>query len=154
MVIIFMLLFLVIDIVSKLIISNMFDVYDSVVVIKDFFNITYVQNTGAAWSMFSDKTWLILIVSLIIIGLIVWYIYKNKPKSKVEVIGYSLVLGGALGNFIDRIIYGYVIDFFDFYIFGYDYPIFNLADSFIFVGVILIIICTWRCNNGNKGSRK
>ena len=60
-----------------------------------------------------------------------------------------MVLGGAIGNFIDRVIYGYVIDFFDFYIFGYDYPIFNLADSFILIGVILLVIYTWRCSDGN-----
>ena len=60
-----------------------------------------------------------------------------------------MVLGGALGNLLDRIIYGYVIDFFDFYIFSYDYPIFNMADCFIFVGVIILIIYTWRCKDGN-----
>jgi len=151
MMILLVAVFLVVDIISKLIVSNLMSVYDSIIVVKDFFYITYVRNTGAAWSIFADKTWLIIIISLIIIGLIVVYIYKNKPKSKIEIVGYSMILGGAIGNFIDRIVYGYVIDFLDFYIFGYDYPIFNLADSFIFVGVILIIIYAWRCKDGNKG---
>lgn len=142
-------IFLIIDIVSKLIVSNLMNVHDSILVIENFFYITYVRNTGAAWSIFADKTWLITIVSLIIICLIIWYIYKNKPKSKLDKLAYSMILGGALGNFIDRIVYGYVIDFLDFYIFGYDYPIFNLADSFIFVGVILLVIYTWRCKDGN-----
>lgn len=141
--------FLVIDIVSKLIVSNLMNVNESIRVIKDFFYITYVRNTGAAWSIFAGETWLLIIVSLIIISFIVWYIYKNRPKSKLEIVGYSMVLGGAIGNFIDRVIYGYVIDFFDFYIFGYDYPIFNLADSFILIGVILLVIYTWRCSDGN-----
>ena len=149
MIIILTIIFVIIDIVSKLVISNLMDVYDSIVVIKNFFNITYVHNTGAAWSLFAGRTWLLVIVSLIIISFIIFYIYKNKPKNRYEKIGYSLVLGGAIGNFIDRIVYGYVIDFLDFNIFGYDYPIFNLADTFIVVGVIILCICTWRCKDGD-----
>ena len=141
--------FLMIDIVSKLIISNLMDIHDTIKIVDDFFYITYVRNTGAAWSIFSDKTWLIIIISLIIIGIVVFYIYKNKPKMKLEKIGYALILGGAVGNFLDRIIYGYVVDFLDFYIFGYNYPIFNLADVFIVVGIFLLVIHTWRCKDGN-----
>jgi signal peptidase II len=150
MLIIFLtLLFLVIDIISKLVVSNLMNVYDSVVIIKDFFYISYVRNTGAAWSIFSDNTWIVILFSMIIIAVIIVYIYKNKPKNNIEKIGYSLILGGAIGNFIDRIVYGYVIDFFDFYIFGYDYPIFNVADTFIVLGVIVLVIYTWRCKDGN-----
>ena len=141
--------FLVVDIISKLVVSKLMDVFDSIVIIKDFFYITYVRNTGAAWSIFEGKTLGRIVVSLIIISFIIYYISKNSPKNKVEVVGYSLVLGGAFGNLLDRIIYGYVVDFLDFYIFGYDYPIFNLADSFIFVGVVILVICTWRCNDGD-----
>ena len=142
-------IFFLIDLISKVIVSNVIEVNEVIVVIKNFFSITYVRNTGAAWSIFSDFTLGLVIISLIIIFLIVYYISKNKPKNKLEFFGYSLILGGALGNLFDRIVYGYVIDFLDFYIFGYDYPIFNVADSFIFVGVILVIIHTWRCNDGN-----
>ena len=149
MMIILTMVFLVIDVVSKILVSNLMDVYDSVIIVRDVFYITYVRNTGAAWSMFAGKTWLLIGVSLIIIGLICFYIYKNKPKSKKEMVGYSLVLGGAIGNFLDRIIYGYVIDFFDFYIFGYDYPIFNMADVFIVIGVMILILCVWRDKDGN-----
>ena len=87
------------------------------------------------------------------IGGIVLYVYKNKPKYKLEKIAYSLILGGAIGNFLDRIVYGYVIDFLDFYIFGYNYPIFNLADTFIVLGVLLLIIYVWRYSDGDKGNR-
>jgi len=149
MMIILTIVFLMIDIVSKVIVSSLMDVHDSIKIIDNFFYITYVRNTGAAWSIFSDKTWLIIIISLIIIGIVVFYIYKNKPKMKLEKIGYSLILGGAVGNFLDRIIYGYVVDFLDFYIFGYNYPIFNLADTFIVVGIFLLVIYTWRCKDGN-----
>ena len=149
MMIIFVIVFLIIDIVSKLVVSNLMDVHDSIIVIKNFFYITYVRNTGAAWSIFSDKTWMLVLVSLVIISVIVIYVLKNKPKSMLEKVGYSMILGGAIGNFIDRIIYGYVIDFLDFYIFGYSYPIFNLADTFIVIGVLLLVIYTWRCKDGN-----
>lgn len=149
MIVILTVIFLIIDIVSKLFISNLMDVGDSIIVIQNFFYISYVRNTGAAWSIFSGETVGLILISLIIICFIVYYILKNKPKSRLEKIGYSMILGGAFGNLFDRIIYGYVIDFLDFYIFGYDYPIFNLADSFIFVGVILLMIYTWRCKDGN-----
>ena len=147
--IILTIIFLIIDIISKLVVSSLMNVYDSIVIIKNFFCITYVRNTGAAWSIFEGRVLGIIVVSLIIISFIVYYISKQKVKSKLEKIGYSLILGGALGNLLDRIIYGYVIDFLDFNIFGYDYPIFNLADSFIFVGVMLLIIYTWRYNDGD-----
>lgn len=154
-IIILTILFLFLDIVSKLIVSKFFELGDSISVIDDFFHITYVRNTGAAWSMFSDKSYLVLILSLIIIVGIILYVYKNKGDNVLEKIAYSLILGGALGNFVDRIISGYVIDFLDFNIFGYDYPIFNLADTFIVIGVILMVVYTWRCNSGrNKGRRK
>lgn len=149
MIIIFTIIFFLIDLGSKLIITNLMDVHDSIVVIKDLFNITYVRNTGAAWSIFADKTWMLILVSLFIIIFIVGYVLKNKPKNKLEVVGYSLILGGSIGNLLDRVIYGYVIDFLDFNIFGYDYPIFNLADTFIVIGVLCLIIYTWRCKDGN-----
>ena len=142
-----------IDLISKIIVSKILSINEVIVVIKDFFNITYVRNTGAAWSIFAGETLGLIIISLIIIALICYYISKNKIKSKLELVGYSLILGGAIGNLYDRIVYGYVIDFLDFYIFGYDYPIFNLADSFIFIGVMLIVVYTWRYENGNESNR-
>ena len=153
MMIFLIIVFLIIDIVSKLVVSNLMVVNDSIMVIKNFFYITYVKNTGAAWSIFSGETLGLIIVSLIIIAFIIYYISKNKPSTMMEKIGYAMILGGSFGNLLDRIIYGYVIDFLDFNIFGYNYPIFNLADSFIFIGVILIIIYTWRCEDGNKSNR-
>lgn len=152
--IVFTLLFLVLDIVSKVLVSKYIVLEKSIKIINDFFYITYVRNTGVAWSMFSSKTILVLLVSSFIILGIVLYIYNNRPKNMLEKVAYSMVLGGAIGNFVDRIIYGYVIDFIDIKIFGYDYPIFNLADAFIVIGVILLVIYTWRCNNGNTGNRK
>jgi len=142
--IILTILFFVIDLISKIVIINMLDVFDSYVVIKDFFNITYVKNTGAAWSILSgDRSFLIMISFTIILAIIV-YIKNHKPVKKIDIIAYSMILGGAIGNFSNRLFLGYVIDFLDFNIFGYDYPIFNLADTFIVIGVVLLLISSWR----------
>ena len=138
---------ILLDMVSKYIVSRLLIVNESVMIIKNFFNITYVRNTGAAFSIFSGNTFLVMIVSFIIIIGIILYISKNKPSNKIDKISYSLILGGAIGNFIDRIIYGYVRDFIEIDIFGWDYPIFNLADVFVVVGVILLVITTWRGRN-------
>lgn len=134
------LIILLSDIIVKYMVNKLLIVNESIIVIKNFLNITYVKNTGAAWSILSKSTFLIIIISgLIILGIIL-YIWKNKPSKKLEKIAYSLILGGALGNFINRICCGYVIDFFDINIFGWNYPIFNLADVFIVIGVIILVI--------------
>lgn len=152
--IILTLIFLLVDIVSKLLVSRYILLEKSIKIINNFLYITYVRNTGAAWSMFSSRSVLVLIVSFFIIVGIVLYVNKNRPKDKIERLAYSMILGGALGNFVNRIVYGYVIDFIDVKIFKYDYPIFNLADSFIVIGVILLVVYAWRCENGNKSFRK
>lgn len=148
-IIILSIIFFLIDLISKKIITESLYIGESIKIIKNFFNITYVRNTGAAFSILSEYTWLLVIVSLFIIFLIVYYISKNKPKNKIEYISYSMILGGAIGNLYDRVVYGYVIDFLDFNLFGYSYPIFNLSDSFIFIGVILLIIHIWRRKDAN-----
>ena len=153
--IIFTLIFTIIDICSKLVVSKYLSINESIKIINNFINITHVRNTGVAWSLFNNQTILVLIVSIIVIIGIILYIRKNKPTNNVEKISYSLVLGGAIGNLIERLIYGYVTDFIDIKIFNYNYPIFNLADTFIVIGVILLIIITWRCEHDrNKSKRK
>ena len=147
--IIFTLIVLLLDIISKIIIRHYFFLGESINIIDNFLSITYVRNTGAAWSIFQNNTMMVLVISFIVIGLIITYINKNKPDRFIKKIIYSFVLGGALGNFIDRVVYGYVTDFIDIKIFGYDYPIFNVADIFIVVGVIILIIVTWRDDKMN-----
>lgn len=137
--IIFTLIVLVLDIISKIIIRHYFFLGESIKVIDNFLSITYVRNTGAAWSIFQNNTMMVLIVSFIVICLIITYISKNKPDKFIKKIIYSFVLGGALGNFFDRLIYGYVIDFIDIKIINYNFPIFNIADSAIVIGVIILI---------------
>ncbi len=148
------LIFLLVDIVSKIFIDRYMMVDGSIKLVNNFIYITYARNTGAAWSILASKTYLVVAVSFLIIVALIVYLYKNKPKSKLEKVAYSLILGGAFGNFFNRLICGYVIDFIDVKIFKYDYPIFNFADTFIVMGVILLIIYTWRCGNGDRGKRK
>lgn len=131
---------LIIDIVIKLIISNNLMLNQSIKVINNFFYITYVKNTGVAWSILSGKINLIIVITLIIISVLAIYIFNKKSYSVLEIISYSMILSGSIGNLIDRIIYGYVIDYLDFNILGYNYPIFNFADMCIVIGIILILI--------------
>ena len=138
--IIFIPLVVIIDIISKLLVSNNLLLSKSVTIIPNFFYLTYAHNYGGALSIFENNTLAITIISFIVILGISYYVFKNKVTRKIEIIGYSLLLGGAIGNLIDRIIYGYVIDFLDFYILGYDFPIFNIADIGIVVGIIFLLI--------------
>lgn len=147
MIYIVIIIFLIIDIISKLIVSRVCTLNNSVSVINNFFSITYTHNYGGAWSLFSDSTILITVISIIVIIGIIIYLSKKKINNKIESLGYSFLLGGAIGNLIDRIIYGYVIDFLDFNIFGYNFPIFNIADMGIVIGIFLIIVIEIR---GNK----
>ena len=147
--------FLIIDIVSKFIISRICTLNNSVSVINNFFSITYTHNYGGAWSILSSSTLFITVISIIVIIGIIYYMYKHKINNNFEKMGYILLLSGAIGNLIDRIIYGYVIDFLDFNIFGYNFPIFNIADICIVCGIFIIVIMQIRGDkNDNKCRRK
>ena len=130
---------LVIDQTSKyLILINMKE-FESIPIINNFFKVTFMKNTGAAFSFLEGNVPLIIIVTSIIIIFILRYIKITNPKRQ-EKIFYSLIIGGAFGNLIDRIVHGYVIDFLDFNLFGYNYPVFNVADISIVVGIFSLII--------------
>lgn len=132
---------LIIDRISKLLISNLMITGQSIKLINKVLYLTHVKNKGVAFSFLEGKIALIIIMTIIVICFIIKYIH-NKKLSKLEKMSYGLILGGAIGNLIDRIFYGYVIDFIDVYIFKYDYPIFNIADISIVVGIIIILIIT------------
>ena len=108
-------------------------------VISGFFRITYTCNDGAAFSILKGKRVFFIIMTIVVVFLIVYYLLKNKVYW-VEKYSLLLIISGAVGNLIDRIMYGYVIDFLDFIIFGYDFPVFNIADSFITIGAIGLIV--------------
>ncbi len=130
---------LIIDIISKIIIVSKLNLNASKVIIKDFFSLTYIKNTGGAWGILKDNVIILIIITIIFLGIFISYFQKNK-LSLYEQISYGLALGGILGNLLDRIFRGYVVDFLNFNIMGYNYPVFNLADTFIVVGVLILII--------------
>lgn len=145
---------LLIDMLSKVLIKHFILLGIRIKIIKGFLYITYVKNTGAAFSIFRNNTLFLIILSIVIIGLLFYYLSKKIYLSKLENISYGLILGGAIGNLFDRIIYGYVIDFIDIYIFKFDYPVFNIADMAIVIGVIILIIDLFRGEKNGDKSRK
>ena len=144
---------LVVDILTKQLVLNTMLEHQSISIIEKFFSITYAKNTGVAFSFLEGKIPLIIIMTSIVIILILKYIKSTNPN-KYEKLCYGLIIGGAIGNLIDRVIYGYVIDFLDFNLFGYPFPIFNLADTAIVLGVIILLILSLiESRNPNENNR-
>ena len=133
---------LVLYIFSKVVVSHLMSVKESIKIIDHFLYLTYVRNEGVAFSFLDGSRLFIIVMSFIVFILIIYYLKCNEVNL-LDSIGFGLVIGGALGNFIDRVIYGYVIDFIDVYIFGYDYPIFNIADIGVVIGVMIIFISSF-----------
>lgn len=148
------LLLVVIDQVVKILVINKMALQQSIIVINNFFNITYVRNTGAAWSILSGNVLLLIMISVIALGVIYYYLIKDKELNKIDIISYSMLIGGIIGNLIDRVVHGYVIDYLDFKIFNYNFPIFNIADTLIVISIIIIgislIVGEYREQNRNK----
>lgn len=129
------------DQITKIIAKNILRPKGSVNVIKGFFKFTYLENDGGAWGIFGGKLVFFILITVAALGLMI-YLLKDFDlnNNKLYSIGLCLVIAGTIGNFIDRVLYKYVIDFFDFIFFGYDFPIFNVADICITFGVGLLII--------------
>jgi signal peptidase II len=133
---------IVIDQLSKWVIVKTMAFGDQKMIIENFFYITSHRNQGAAWGILQGQMLLFYIITAVVVIGIIFYMQKYAKENKVMAVSLSMILGGALGNFIDRLFRQEVVDFFDFTIFNYNYPIFNVADSSLVVGVILIIIAT------------
>ncbi|MFV0479727.1 MAG: signal peptidase II [Anaerorhabdus sp.] len=139
------LLFLIIvslDLLTKHLVSQNIESFESVEVISGFFSLTYAKNTGAAWSLFSGRIGILTLISFVgIVGFCILY-KMTDSKYRWEKIAITMMIAGAFGNFYDRLVLGYVRDFLDFIIFNYDFPIFNVADTSLCLGVVLLMICT------------
>lgn len=130
---------ILLDQVIKFFIQNRLSFHHQIILIPHFFSIFYVKNTGAAFSILENNTLLLIVISILFLVYIDFYIKKEKLSS-LSKISFGIMLGGVCGNLIDRIIRGGVIDYLSFEFFSYQFPIFNLADVAIVVGVLLFII--------------
>lgn len=145
--------FLSIDILTKYLVDIKFNLLETRQIISNFFSITKVYNYGASWNILSGFRWLLIIVSIIV--LIILFYYENKFKiNKRNILAFSLLYSGIIGNLLDRIFNGYVIDFLDFILFGYDYPVFNFADICIVLGIILLGIAIIKKEDTNDVSSR
>ena len=128
---------------SKWMIKTSFNLYQSEPIIEGFFYFTYVTNDGMAFGLsFPGGKTLLLIVTLILTGVIMWMLWKEKNSHNLIRYGLTLILAGAFGNMIDRILYGKVVDFLDIMIGNFNWYIFNVADSAVTSGMILFILHT------------
>ena len=133
----------VLDFVTKKLIETKLNIGDQISVIGNFFLITSHRNRGAAFGILQEQRLFFLIVTIVIVTGIIWYIQAMRKTAKPWLrIGLGLVLGGAIGNFLDRARFGEVVDFLQFNFGSYQFPIFNVADSGIVCGVALILIDT------------
>ncbi len=140
-------LVLVIDQITKRVVDTTLRLYESIPVHPSF-SLTYHRNQGAAFSFLSSaggwQRWFFIGLAVIASVLICFWIRQIPNDRKLEASAWALVLGGALGNLIDRVLYGYVIDFLDVYYGDWHWPAFNVADSAITVGVVLLLLESFR----------
>ena len=129
----------ILDRLSKILVIDNLSLGESLPIIKNFFNITYVNNHGAAFGILDGKIVFIVLISIIIFAYLIYEIKKGIHNNLITT-SISLVIGGLLGNLFDRLVYGHVIDFLDFDFWNYDFAIFNIGDSFIVFGTILFAI--------------
>lgn len=126
------------DQLTKWLVVNNLPYQSPIPIIGDFFSLKYIQNEGAAWSILSGKVDFLIIVTAIVMVIIAVLLFKTPKEDKLMRFSFALVLAGGIGNLIDRIVLGYVVDFLAFP----NFPVFNIADCCVTVGIFLIIIFT------------
>jgi signal peptidase II len=134
----------VLDRLTKIIVDRSMPLHHSVPIIDGLFNLTYVRNTGAAFGIFAGsheafRLPFLILVSILALGFVVVMLKRLRDEETGLITALAFIIGGALGNLVDRVLYGEVIDFLDFYWSHYHWPAFNLADSCITVGVLITL---------------
>ena len=147
---------IVLDQATKLLILARFADGESIRV-TSFFNLVLVYNKGAAFSFLAGasgwQTPLLVVIALVAIVIVGWMLWRNQSRRLLN-LGLAMILGGAIGNLIDRVAYGKVVDFLHFHLYGWNYPAFNVADSAITVGAVILIIESFMPQEREKaGSR-
>ena len=136
---------ILLDQLSKNFIVRHFTLWESKEIITNFFSISSHRNRGAAWGILQDSRIFFLIITVLFIAVLSYYLFKQKETlNSFDKLTFAFIYGGSIGNFIDRLTRHEVVDFLDFRIFGYDFPIFNLADCFICVGVVFLLFKIYR----------
>jgi signal peptidase II len=135
----------VLDQLTKILVARSVELYGSVTVIPGFFNLTRIHNNGAIFGAFSGPAEggiipFLTAASLIALGLVAYYFVKTPASDARVKLALTLILAGALGNLVDRLVRGYVVDFLDFYVGRWHWPFFNVADSCITIGALLLIV--------------
>ncbi|CAD2076747.1 Lipoprotein signal peptidase [Jeotgalicoccus aerolatus] len=131
---------LAIDQLTKFLVATQMSLGESIPVIGEYLKITSHRNSGAAWGMFEGRMLFFYIITVAVLVFLI-YFYKTEAKNNLLMqVGITLLMAGALGNFIDRLLFQEVVDFVDVLIINYDFPIFNVADSALTVGVIILLI--------------
>lgn len=146
------LVIILVDQLTKWIVVTQMEYGQSIPVIENFFYWTSHRNQGAAWGILQGQMWFFYLITLVVIGFVIYYMQQYGKESKLAGTALALILAGAIGNFIDRIFRKEVVDFADTLIFGYDFPIFNVADSSLVIGVILVMLATIMDERKKKGS--
>jgi signal peptidase II len=129
-----------IDQLTKWLIVKNMDLGESITVIENFLYITSHRNRGAAWGILEGQMWFFYLITVVVIIAIVYYMQKAEKEGSLFRLSLALILGGAIGNFIDRLFHQEVVDFIHTYPFGYNFPIFNIADSALVIGVLILIV--------------
>ena len=126
------------DLATKYLVTSSMALNETLPLIDNIFHLTYVRNSGAAFSMLSGQRIILILLPLLIISVIIIYIIFKRPTNKSLMLSFTMIVSGGIGNLIDRIKYGYVIDFFDFRLINF--PVFNVADIFVTLGAAIFII--------------
>ncbi len=132
--------FMLLDQIIKLIVINNMEISQEIKIISKFFSLFYLRNTGAAFSIFGNKTLFLIIISIVCLIVLKNYIKKLKRVTNLTIISLGILIGGIIGNLFDRVLRQAVIDYLSFNFFGYSFPVFNLADIGITIGALLLII--------------
>ena len=143
-------LLIALDLITKHLAETNIGLYQQVSVIPNFFWLTNVRNTGAAWSLFDGKVGLLSVVSFVA-SVILAFVYLKDKQSKLANTALVLMIAGTIGNFYDRLVLNYVRDFLSFNLFGYMFPVFNIADSLLVIGVVLLIVEVFLDEKRNRG---
>lgn len=131
-------LLLAVDQLSKWVVLHTLTGVESFPLINGVFHLTYCENRGAAFGILQNQVWVFVAITIAVLAAVIYYMLRVRPKNKWLNISLMLLVGGALGNFIDRIYRGYVVDFFDFCLINF--PIFNVADCFVVVGAVMLAV--------------